>query len=225
MFSNLKPISIFNFSIAAVAFLLSVYTFTTNQIQAWSLRQEAEKRMQFGGYTLGYDYMHLVLCTEPDAYAKCVHKTTNRDFAKLEPTSAVLLQSAVDWPALSGSDQIEAPWAANTDILGRATLVNDALTARYEDNRVSKAFRVGETVALLFDLADNPATMHDLTRYGALANATNDAVKDLGVCRGYLSPDDPKSGDAKKKLKVALPDVHYLDACLRSDQGWGPPNS
>ena len=209
MFSGLKPISVFNFATATIALSLSLYTFIHDQVRDWEQRSQETNRMLFGGYKLGRGYSKLVLCTQADPYAMCDHRTVNADFAKLEPMAAVLLQSAVDWPALRGSGKIEGPWEINNDFLNRASIVNDALDAHFEDERVRRAFVLGEAVSYVLDLGRNPATKYNAelrTKYSGVVNVNaNDAISKLGAPCGKLDP-DPAAFNAEA--------IDKFEACL-----------
>ena len=159
-----KPIERFNLVTASIAFLLSTYTFVTGQVSAWNAQSVATNGMLFGAYTLGFDYAHLVLCTQPDQYVACTHLTSGWDFAKLDPITAGLLGSPVNWPALRPSSEMKLPFSYPSDPVGDRNIISAALTAHYEDSRVDRAFVLGEAVAWLFYLDKDPTTVRDPTQ-------------------------------------------------------------
>jgi hypothetical protein len=200
-FGHLKPIDRFNMVTASLAFLLSAYTFVTGQISAWNAQSVATNRMLFGAYTLGFDYAHLVLCTQPDKYVACTHLTSGWDFAKLDPIAAGLLGSPVNWPALRPSSEMKLPLSYASDPVGDRNIISAALTAHYEDSRVDSAFVLGEAIAWLFYLDKDPTTVVD------------PALSNVRTCRDKaIDPDI---------IPPKIKDTNDLNICLSG--AWSPP--
>jgi len=216
-FGHLKPVDRFNMITASLALLLSAYTFVTGQISAWNAQSVATNRMLFGAYTLGFDYAHLVLCTQPDKYVACTHLTSGWDFAKLDPIAAGLLGSPVNWPALRPSSEMKLPLSYASDPVGDRNIISAALTAHYEDSRVDSAFVLGEAIAWLFYLDKDPTTVRDPTQralYESLSTADVDpALSNVRTCRDKAI--DPEIIPPKIK------DTNDLNNCLSG--AWSPP--
>lgn len=216
-FLQLKPVERFNLVTATIALVLSTYTFVTGQVGAWNAQLQAKNRMLFGAYTLGFDYAHLVLCTQPDPYVSCTHLARGGDFAKLDPIAAGLLGSPVNWPALRPPSELKLPLSYASDPVGDRNIISSALTAHYEDSKVDSAFVLGEALSWLFYLDKDPATVHNPKQralYTGLLTADVDpALSDVKKCRDKAIHSDV--------MPPKIKDVSDLYNCLSG--AWAPP--
>lgn len=215
-FRSLRPVERFNMITALIALLLSTYTFVAGQVSAWHAQSRARDRMLLGAYTLGFDYAHLVLCTQPNQYIACTHLTGGNDFAKLDPIAADLLGSSVYWPALRPPSEMKLPLSYASDPVGDRNIISAALTAHYEDSRVDSAFVLGEALSWLYYLDKDPATVRNpeqRTLYAGLLTAdVAPALADVDKCGGKaIRPD---------VLPPKITDVNGLYDCLKG--AWSP---
>lgn len=206
--------------VSFIAIILSGFTFAY-QIRSDNMAKlEATHRMLFGGYVLGKNYEHLILCNPKSIISQhCSSTTKPGDFNKLQPLTQILTGSSLSWGTLFNS---ESPFdfakqGNEPSDLQPASLLRDALAVRFAERRVEDAFVLGQA---MFALQGNLSLIPDGGSVGQLAETRfEDITRDTinPTLKSFDNMCDEKLFDPQKPSKVM---VDSLDDCI--SETWLP---